>query len=117
MSTIKAFDIVGTNAISLQSGTKLYKVISPVLLQKNDLVVDFDNVTLFASPFFNASIGLLLKTLTIEELQQHLKPINLSDVGKELLNLVLANAIDFYSNDKRISDALDNSSVNLDSDD
>ncbi len=117
MSTIKVFDIVGKNAISLQSGTKLYKEISPILLQKNNLVVDFENVTLFASPFFNASIGLLLKNLTIEELQQYMKPINLSDVGKELLNLVLANAIDFYSNDKKISDALDNSSANLDSDD
>jgi hypothetical protein len=117
MSTVKAFEIVGENAISLQSGTKLYYKISPILLKKNDLVVDFENITLFASPFFNASIGLLLKDLTIEELQKHMKPINMSDVGKQLLNLVIANAIEFYSNNERISDAIDDYSANVDSDD
>lgn len=51
--------------------------------------------------FFNTSVGHLLKDISVEELLQFMEPIHLNETGKELLNLVIANAITFYSNQKR----------------
>ena len=95
-----AKDFVGENAISMQSGKILYdKVSETLLVEKSEVSIDFDGVVLFASPFFNASIGLLLKDISIDELQMLLKIENLSQVGRQLLNHVIENAIDYYKMD------------------
>ncbi|WP_278419980.1 STAS-like domain-containing protein [Stutzerimonas kunmingensis] len=107
MSRIKVFELTGKNAISMQSGEKLYNALQSQLTLNNSLLVDFEGVELFASPFFNASIGLLLKDISIESLQQKLSVINLSDVGRDLLNHVIANAIAFYGDSEKISNAID----------
>ena len=94
---IVAKDIVGENAISMQSGKILYDKISKTLLvDKSSVEIDFYGVELFASPFFNASIGLLLKDIEIKELQSLLEVENLSQVGRQLLNHVIDNAINYY---------------------
>lgn len=90
-------DIVGQNAISMQSGKNLYEKISKPLLSTESVELDFGGVKLFASPFFNASIGLLLKDIQVSDLQKHLSFINLSEVGRQLLNHVIANAIKYYA--------------------
>ena len=107
MNIIHVKDIIGVNAISMQSGSLLYKEISPLLLAKKSIILDFEGVELFASPFFNSGIGLLLKDIEISTLQNILKIENLSPVGHQLLNHVISNAINFYSADgKKISDAV-----------
>ncbi len=97
MTKLSAIDIVGKNAISMQSGSNLYEKISPTLLSGQNVELDFDGVELFASPFFNASIGLLLKDIQVTDLQQRLQVIHISDVGRQLLNHVISNAIKFYA--------------------
>jgi hypothetical protein len=107
MKTIHVREIVGQNAISMQSGSFLYEKIYSDIISKNLIELDFEGVELFASPFFNSSIGLLLKDVEIKNLQSSLKVSNLSEVGRQLLNHVIDNAIKFYGEDnKRISDAL-----------
>lgn len=107
MKTIHVRDIVGENAISMQSGSHLYEKISPHILAKEPVELDFEGVELFASPFFNSSIGLLLKDVEITTLQNTLKIENLSKVGHQLLNHVIENAIKFYAADnKKISEAV-----------
>lgn len=101
-------DIVGRNAISMQSGEFLYKVIHGPLTSGDNVALDFDGVELFASPFFNNSIGLILRDINISDLQKRLKFENLSPVGLQLLNLVISNAIRFYSSDNKLSGALKN---------
>lgn len=82
----------------MQSGHHLYEKISaPLISGKENVEIDFLEVELFASPFFNASIGFLIKDITVTDLQQRLKIINLSDVGKQTLNHVIANAIKYYA--------------------
>ena len=61
MNRIFVFELAGKNAISMQNGDKLYKSIHPHLLAGDSIAIDFNGVSLFASPFFNASIALLLK--------------------------------------------------------
>jgi hypothetical protein len=96
MTKLSAIDIVGKNAISMQSGSNLYEHIAPTLLSGQNVELDFDGVELFASPFFNASIGLLLKDIQVTDLQERLNISNISDVGRQLLNHVISNAIRFY---------------------
>ena len=105
---ILANEIVGPNAISLQSGKNLYVKISKPLFSNESVVLDFKGVELFASPFFNASIGLLLKDIQLEDLQKQLKFVNLSEVGRQLLNHVIGNAIKYYEMESASIDKMKN---------
>lgn len=107
MSEIKVFDLTGKNAISMQSGGRFFGVLQSRLVSEDVIIVNFEGVELFASPFFNASIGLLLKDISIDKLQQKLSIINLSDVGRDLLNHVISNAIAFYEDGDKVSRAID----------
>jgi hypothetical protein len=96
MKTIMVKDIVGTNAISMNSGGKLREAILRDWGSEK-ITLDFSGIDVFASPFLNASIGALLKSKTIEELQNTLVFEGISDHGKRLLNLVIANALKFFA--------------------
>ena len=89
-------DIVGPNAISMQSGHLLYEQIDKTILAGEHVELDFEGVSLFASPFFNASIGFLLKDINVDDLKSRLVILNISEVGRQLLNHAIANAIKFY---------------------
>lgn len=97
MATIKVFDLIGKNAISMQTGDKIYTILRDKVENGEQVTLDFENVTLFASPFFNSAIGRLLKDKEISELQKQLKFDNIDDVGRDLLNLVISNAINHYN--------------------
>lgn len=111
---ILAKEVVGKNAISMQSGSNLYEVMSKELLSGKVVEIDFAGVDLFASPFFNASVGLLLRDLTVDELKSRLKIVNLSDVGRHLLNHVITNAIQYYDSKTKTADALETIKTNKD---
>lgn len=100
MKSILVKEIVGYNAISMNSGNKLKELILESWNGNEKIELDFLEVEVFASPFFNASIGVLLKDKKIEDLQGKLVFKNISDHGKKLLNLVISNAIKFYSDTK-----------------
>jgi hypothetical protein len=106
MIEVKVFDLVGKNAISMQSGAKLNKAISPALLNNESVEIDFDGVSLYASPFFNASVGILLKDVKIDMLTKNMRIINCNDVGISLLNTVIQNAISYYNGQSKVTDAL-----------
>ncbi|MFK5949698.1 MAG: STAS-like domain-containing protein [Methylococcales bacterium] len=110
-----AKDLVGVNAISMQSGKHLYDVIYEPLKSGDKVEIDFVGVGLFASPFFNAGIGYLLKDINIEDLQRDLKFTNLSDVGRQILNLVISNAIKYYDEKNNLPEMLE--SINKDPED
>lgn len=109
MNRIFVFELAGKNAISMQNGDKLYKLIHPHLLAGDSIAIDFNGVSLFASPFFNASIALLLKDIPLEKLQKQISFENLNDVGRDLLNHAIGNAISFYNNSETVSKAIDQS--------
>lgn len=95
---INVKELVGIHAISMQSGQFLYKDIQKNLTKGTKIQVDFDGVKFFASPFFNASFGYLIKDSSVEKLMDQIEIINISVVGRRLLNLVITNAINFYKN-------------------
>ena len=104
MKSISVRDFVGVNAISMNSGNKLKEIILREWNSSEKIALDFSGVEVFASPFFNASIGALLKDRDINELQGKLVFQSMSEHGKRLLNLVIANAIRFYSDEKNRTD-------------
>ena len=110
MKTILVSEIAGKNAISMHSGSNLYNRIQPILKKGEKLRLDFQGVELFASPFFNASIGYILKDISIDELKEHIVIENINKVGNQVLNLVIRNAIEYYSNksSKGFNDLINN---------
>lgn len=96
MDSVKVFDVVGSNAISIQSGTELFEIISPLLNSGKSVELDFEGVSIYASPFFNASMGRLLKDIDLKVLLDNVTVINISPIGRQLLNHVIANALTFY---------------------
>ena len=60
---------IGEDAITLDDGQSIYQQIKPELLAGHEVELDFDGVSVFAAPFFNAAIGQLLKDLRPEELE------------------------------------------------
>jgi predicted nucleic acid-binding OB-fold protein len=109
MKKIEVSSLVGKNAISMQSGSQLYREIQSALEVEDQVELNFFGVELFASPFFNSSIGFMLKDSSIEKLQRSLSFTNLSDVGRHLLNHVIENAIRYYQDAGEISGAIDSS--------
>ncbi|MDP2227245.1 MAG: STAS-like domain-containing protein [Moraxellaceae bacterium] len=96
MKRINVLQVVGKNAVSMQSGSILHESIVSALKEGGSVELDFNGIEIFASPFFNASIGLLLKDIDIDQLQEKIKLVNISDLGKGLLNQVVDNALVFY---------------------
>jgi len=91
-------ELVGENAITLEDGDKIYKNIFPALKSEEKISIDFVGVKVFASPFFNAAIGKLLRDFTTDTLNRLLSFLNLNSVGSDVLKRVIENSKQFYSN-------------------
>jgi len=61
------------------------------------VVLDFEGVTQFASPFFNFAIGQLLKDIQIEDLRRLLQIENLVNDGKLVIARVIENASHYHT--------------------
>lgn len=96
MMTVSVFELVGENAVSMDSGKLVYDRIHAPLKQGDVVVLDFSGVEIFATPFFNASVGFLLNDMELTQLLANLRIEGISVVGKQLLNHVIANALTFY---------------------
>ena len=90
--------IVGKNGMTSQDGQKVYDAIYPELKAGHQIELDFAEVEIFASPFFNFAIGQLLKDISTDYLNQLLKVSHLNPVGRNILKRVIENSKKFYSN-------------------
>ena len=100
------YSLIGENCITVDDGQKVYDLIHPDLVAGHPVELDFAGVSVFASPFFNAAIGRLLKDIKPEDLNRLLKVSNLIPVGMDVLKRVIENSKQYYS-DKSIRKALD----------
>jgi hypothetical protein len=92
-------ELIGSYAITLEDGETIYSVIHPLLQSGNTIELDFQDVEIFASPFFNAAIGRLLAGFTADYLRAHLYPVNLLPVGEATLRRVIENAKEYYGSE------------------
>jgi len=97
---LSIYELVGENCITKEDGQKVFDEIYPVLKSRNQVVLDFSKVNIFASPFFNFSIGQLFKDFSLEEIKALLETKSLSQDGNNVLERVIDNSIKYYSNDR-----------------
>jgi hypothetical protein len=98
--------IVGQNCMTPEQGQDVYDRIHQHLLDGQPVELDFDGVDIFASPFFNYAVGQLLKDISPSELNRLLSISNLNPVGLSVLQRVIENSKQYYS-DPRFREAVD----------
>ena len=91
---------IGTRCITQEDGQIIYNIVRSNLLNGKNVVIDFEGVSQFASPFFNFAVGQLLKDIQYDTIQKLLVPKNLNQVGNMLYKKVLENAKEYHSNSK-----------------
>jgi hypothetical protein len=94
---LKIVDVVGANCISLEDGERLFSVIHPALKAGQKVSLDFAQISVFASPFFNSSVGRLLADLAPDDLNERLEVLNLDPDGLLVLKRVIQNSREFYA--------------------
>ena len=104
---IKVKELVGENAMTQDDGKVIYGAIHDFLLQGETVELDFEGVDVFASPFFNASVGCLLEDLERDTLNARLKFEHLSDFGDRVLRRVIENAEEYYAASPEHRQAMD----------
>jgi hypothetical protein len=100
--------ITGENCITIEDGQTVYDKIYPQLKAGQEVELDFTGVKVFASPFFNAAVGQLLKDMDSPELRR-LKMVGIPAFGIETLRKVIENSRQYYSSkkQKQIENAVD----------
>ncbi len=93
---LRILELIGPRCIVKEDGQRVYEKIHPELSKHQTVTLDFGGVTQFASPFFNFSIGQLLKDITEEDLRQHLQVKNLVSDGELVIKRVIENASRYY---------------------
>jgi len=96
MKKLNILNLVGEDCITIEDGEKVYDLIHPELKACRPVELDFDGITVFASPFLNYAFGRLFKDITPEDLNRLLKMSNLTPLGRDALKLVLENSARYY---------------------
>lgn len=90
-------EIVGDSALTLEDGQKIFPLIKRRLDQNQEIELDFNGITLFASLFFNAALGQLLRDFKPEFLNRLISITNLNEVGSATMKRSIENAKQFYA--------------------
>lgn len=98
MKTIKINSLTKT-CMAQKNGLIIRKEIEKLLKDDEDITLDFNGIKLFASPFFNISLGYIISEYG-EECFNKIKIINISDLGKSIIEQVKNNSLTANTNDK-----------------
>jgi hypothetical protein len=83
-------------AMTEDDGMKLREAMGKALKEEHDVVLDFEGIDLFATPFFNSSIGYFILNLTPQTFNEKVKAVNLTDLGKETYSHSYQNAVSVF---------------------
>jgi hypothetical protein len=98
LKTLLALELIGQYAITLDDGYTVYNELYPLLSNGFKVTLDFQGITHFGAPFMNAAIGGLLAGFSIDFLKTNLITINLTSAGQGLLERVIIDSNDYYTN-------------------
>jgi hypothetical protein len=107
MQHIAVKELVGENAMTLDDGEAVFRLIHAPLVRGETVELDFNGVEIFASPFFNAGIGRLLADLQPDILNTLLKVQHISALGDNILRRVIENAKEYYAASPEQRQAID----------
>jgi len=91
-------DLIGPRCIIKEDGQKVFDAIHDLLKNGENVILDFSEVTQFASPFFNFAIGQLLKDVDEAVLRRLLHCEKLNETGKLVVERVIENAAKYHGN-------------------
>lgn len=103
--------VAGKYCLTMAEGGTLHKVLLPLLRRGEAVELNFEGVSMYASPFFNAAIGQLVKDISREDVGRLLSVRGLSSDGILVLRRSLDNATLYYA-EQRVRDAWDTSTTN-----
>lgn len=85
-------------AMTEDAGLQLRKEMNEVMQREQNVILDFEGIKLFATPFFNSSIGYFVMQLSPEKFKEQVQLINLTDLGLETYSHSYQNAVSVYEN-------------------
>ncbi len=89
-------DLTGPTCLSPEKGQKVFRVVEPDVAAGRTVELDFTGVDLFATPFFNLSIGQLLRAHDPASVRSRLRVLNLNEVGQDTFSRAWDNAVQHY---------------------
>lgn len=96
MNIIKVKELID-NGLSETNGLILRAKILEIIQKSEDKVIlDFSDINLFATPFFNSFIGYFVLQYNPEKVKEIIEIINISDLGKETYIHSYNNAKNIY---------------------
>ena len=98
MSKVIKISSITTMAMTEDAGMQLRNEMCKAIQQEESVVLDFEGIELFATPFFNASIGYFVMQLSPDKYQDRVNVKNLSDLGRETYSHSYQNAVSVYEN-------------------
>ncbi len=96
MNTIRICELVD-NGLSETNGLRIREEILKYFKEYDEVILDFSNITLFATPFFNSFIGYFVLQINPEKTKEKIKIINISDLGKDTYTHSYENAAYIYN--------------------
>ena len=90
-------DQIGPRCIIKEDGQKIFDAIHEALKKGESIILDFNDVTQFASTFFNFAIGELLKEIKEDDLRRLLHLEGLNETGSLVVERVIENAVKYNS--------------------
>ena len=94
---IKVFDMTGTVAADAQQGQALYDLIYPYIKAEEQVELDFTDVRIYVTTFFDYSICQLLRDFDAETLNWRLLITHLPPYADTKLRKCIENAQHYYS--------------------
>ena len=94
---ISVKDVAGKTCMTEEAGGLVYERVQPELQAGRPVELDFHGVTIFASPFFNWSIGRLFGDVTIDDYRRLVTIANLLPAGAQILDRVIENSSRYYT--------------------
>lgn len=96
LKTIKVIDFCKF-AISEEKGLKLRELLLKNL-SEDKIVLDFEGISMFTTPFFNSSIGYFILQYGPELFDEKIEILGLQEMGQETYKHSYDNAVEFYNN-------------------
>ncbi|MGC9337929.1 MAG: STAS-like domain-containing protein [Candidatus Cloacimonadia bacterium] len=87
---------IGKRCIIREDGQKIYNKIHNELKVQRIVVLNFEGVKQFASPFFNFAVGQLLKDVEEKDVRTYLHIEKLNETGRRVFDRVIENAARYH---------------------
>lgn len=107
MKIIKINTLVNS-CMSARGGKMLRGLLEREFDISDNIILDFEGIVLFASPFFNISIGYIIKKYGIDLFNRKVEFINISQLGINTIEQVKNNTLKYQDNPEEISKIVDN---------